>query len=387
MWGELLSKFVDLVNRDDPLALTSTYVAAAESALYKLSQELVEEYRCEMQQQTAGKFPMEEYSSDPSVETLLSIHHSILHHKLHKFESQVDYLLSVSGEDEGSVQQKKAAALLRFRDAICKLSDDGDGGQQIIDGILHQFALTNNEASRRQCRDTAIQTFRGARDAILATEKNEPEADLNSIALADQAYYAIAIGPAKDEIYLQTRKELEESCKEIADTIPGKPLELRVAGTSKDIIKLRWKGTGCTVGTKYEIQYASDGDQKRTWPGRFENEYAAVNNLETSVDYRFRVRGVGPTGRKGPWSETLKCSTTVGDITRGVATVGTFFGGMFASPMGGALIFPVVGAIGGLVAAPVVGVVCAKKVHKDLGPQGECDSDNEQVNDTELCPL
>ena len=86
MWGELVRKFVDLVNRDDQLALTSTYVTAAESALLKLSQKLVEEYRCEMQQRTAGKFPMEEYSSDPSVETLLSIHHSVFHRKLEAFE-------------------------------------------------------------------------------------------------------------------------------------------------------------------------------------------------------------------------------------------------------------------------------------------------------------
>ena len=81
MWGELLSKFVDLVNYDDKLALTNTYVAAAESALSKLSTKLVEEYKCEMDKRTDKKFPMEEYSSGSGKEeTLLSIHYSIWHH-------------------------------------------------------------------------------------------------------------------------------------------------------------------------------------------------------------------------------------------------------------------------------------------------------------------
>ena len=382
MWSELVSEFVDLVNHDDKLDLTRTYVAAAESALYKLSQKLVEEYRCEMQQRTAGKFPMEEHSSDPSVETLLSIHHSVLNHKMHKFVSQVGYLLSVGGEDE----KKKEAALLSFVNVICKLSDDGDGGQRIVDGVLHQFALENRSASQHQCRDIAMLAFRDARDVIYATENNRPEAELEDImTVAEQVYYAQAIGPAKDEIYYQSRRELNESCKEVGDTIPGKPVQLYVAYMSKDKIKLRWKGTGCRIGTRYEVQFASEHDGNETWsvfPDRFDIECAVVGNLEPSTSYLIQVRGVGSTGRKGQWSQTCECSTTVGAITRGAATAGTFLGGMVAAPAGGSLIFPVVGTIGGVIAAPVVGAVWATRVFKRLGPQGVLnDSDDEQEND------
>ena len=387
MWGELVSKFVDLVNHDDQLALTNTYVAAAESALSKLSLKLVEEYKCEMKQRMDGKFPMEEYSSDPSVETLLSIHHSIWYHKQQKFVSQVDYLLSVSSEDEHAVLQKKEAALSSFMNAICKLSDT-ESGQQVKDGVLYQFALENRNASRHHCRISAKQAFRKVRDAILATEKNKPKADLNDImTTAEQAYYAQAIGPAKDEIYLQNRQELDESCKEIAETIPGKPIQFHLRGMSKNKIKLRWNGTGCRDGTTYEVQFAYEHDKER-WlllPDRFDRECAMIRNLKPNTDFLFQVRGVGSTGRKGQWSETLKCSTTVGAIARGAATVGTFIGGILAAPAGGTVIFPVLGTIGGAAAAPIVGTLWAKKVYEKLGPQGELqsDSDNEQADDAE----
>ena len=272
--------------------------------------------------------------------------------------------------------------------AICRLSDTVESGQQIKDGVLYQFALKNRNASRKQCRDTATQAFRKVRDAIHATEKNKPKADLNDImTAAQQAYYAQAIGPAKDEIYLQTRKELDETCKDIADTIPGKPLQFYFTGISKNKIKLRWNGTGCKVGTTYEVQFAYEHDNKR-WmllPDRFDRECAMIRNLKPNTDFLFQVRGVGSTGRKGQWSEMLKCSTTVGAIARGAATVGTFIGGILAAPAGGTVIFPVLGTIGGAAAAPVVGTLWAKKVYEKLGPQGELqsDSDNEQADDDE----
>ena len=343
-----------------------------------------------MDKRTDKKFPMEEYSSvSGEEETLLSIHYSIWHHKQQKFESQVDYLLSVSGEDEHSVQKKKEAALSSFKNAICRLSNES-GQLQIKDGVLYQFVLKNCNASRKQCRDTATQAFRKVRDAIHATEKNKPKADLNDIMItAEQAYYAQAIGPARDEIYLQTRKELDETSKDIADTIPGKPLQFYLTGMSKNKIKLRWNGTatGCRVGTTYEVQFASKHHNERwtLWPDRFDRERAMIRNLKPNTDYLFQVRGVGSTGRKGQWSETLKCSTTVGAIARGAATVGTFIGGILAAPAGGTVIFPVLGTIGGAAAAPIVGTLWAKQVHEKLGPQGELqsDSDNEQADDAE----
>ena len=140
--------------------------------------------------------------------------------------------------------------------AICKLSDGagGDGGQWSKDGALHQFAMDNHIASRQQCGDTAEQAFKEAKAAILDTKNSQPETDLNDIVgAAEQAYYERAKGPAKDEIYLQWRQEIEDTCKDVADNTPGKPLDLCCEGTSKNKIKLRWRGTVCKGSMQYEV--------------------------------------------------------------------------------------------------------------------------------------
>ena len=70
---------------------------------------------------------------------------------------------------------------------------------------------------------------------------------------------------------------------------------------------------------------------KKNWmnlPELFDEECAVVRNLKTNTDYLFRVRGVGNTGRKGQWSEMVKCGTAVGFIARGAATVRSFVAGL-----------------------------------------------------------
>ena len=383
MWGELVSKFVDLVNHDDQLALTSTYVTAAESALSKLSLQLVKEYKHEMELRLQGKYPLEENSTDGAKETLMSIHNSVLHLKQQKFESQVDYLLSVSGEDDHSVQHKKEVALLTFMNAICKLSNANEGDPvRIGDGALHQFAMENHKSSRRYCREVAQRAFRTAREAIQASRINEHTVGLEDVLIAcDRDYFAQAIGPAKDEVYCEVRNDLDNSSLEVANTIPGKPLLLHETGQTKNKIKLQWEGTGCKDGTKYEIQFMYGHETWASLPDRFIKEYAVVENLKSNTDYLFQVRGVGRTGRNGEWSESCECSTTLGAMARGAATVGTFMGGLVGAPLGATIALPMFGPVstlGGVVGAPIIAGIWAKKMHEKFGPKGELKQGNNQ---------
>lgn len=377
IWAESVTKFVDLVNHGDNFVLEDSYLTAADSALYKISQRLVAEYKGEIEAYLEGKYPIEEFAPDESGDsgtvTLWSIHKKIMTPKRGKFEKEMEKLLPEGcSVNQAFLLERKTSLLSSFMDRICKLSGN-QSAARIEGGVLEQFALKNLNESKRQCRLVALDVFRSIRLKIQAADCKVNIS--NDLLAAERKYYEAAIGPAKVQILAEERQKLEDSSEEL-NYVPGRPIDLRVTGMSNDRIKLQWSGTDRNneVVDHYEIQHMFGNENWVNLPEQYHSDRSAIiSKLKANTEHMFQVRAIGITGIIGNWSVTCKCSTTVSSVARGVATVGSFVGGMVLAPTIGVLSIPLspLATLGGLVGAPIVAGVLAKKAAEHFGPKGE----------------
>lgn len=374
--AEMVEKHVNSVNSGENFHLENIYVTAAEAALLKLSRRLVAEYKKEMEERVQWKFPMNETAPDDcreKTETLLSIHTTTMAPKHEKFQREVDHFLPVCSEDDASVKRKKDDLLLSFEREMCQQSANG----AVVGGALHHFVVENYMASRKQCQQVELAAFRGVRQKIQEAATRQSGIEISSALLAaEQEYYQLAIGPAKFEVCNNVRQKLEEDSQDLIQNVPGRPRDLHSTGAARDKIKLQWVGTNSdpNIVAYYEVQSMTGDGNWMVLSDHFSEQSAIVKKLRSGTEYMFQVRGVGNTGIIGNWSATYSCCSTVGNATRGAATVGSFLGGMVACPIAGLLSVPIFGPlsiVGGVVGAPFLAGALAKHVANHFGPQGE----------------
>lgn len=384
--SELLTSYVNLVNSGLKISLQDTYAIAVEGILLSRLQVLTSEYQQEMEQLLQGRYPMEEeitlnVQDQQQNVSLMAIHRMVMKHKKDQFKQELDNFLPA--ESSMAISE---SLMSRFVDDICRKTRNGEV-VTIEGGKLCKFVSDNWAASDRFCENLSLKVFRDITDKIeRATTTRNPVDLSDELLLAERQYYDEAVGPAKDEVYAKKREEFSRDCKNVS-LIPRRPFSLRVSGRDKDRVKLQWEGTGDDYA--YEVQYMSDRTNWMTSPDKYQQQSAIVKSLEARSDYIFRVRATSETRGHGNWSDSVSTNTTMGFFQRGAATVGTFLGGTVASP---ALLFsamPIGGplsAVAGLVTAPIVGAVLAKRVAKHYGPTGDfTDSEsNENVLLTEV---
>lgn len=375
VWAEIVEKYVSSVNGNSELVLENMYISAAEAALLKLSQKLVAEYNQGMEVSVESKFPLEVHGDqDDQPETLLFIHNRVMGPILERFQREIEHFLP--GKNNPSVEQRRQKMLFTFQGQICQQSENG----AVVDGALYCFAVRNYTASRLYCQQVELEVFRGVRQKIQQARNRQSESNSNIISsellAAEQNYYQQAIGPAKFEVCNEVRKKLQEDSEDLIQNVPGKPKDLLSTGASNDKIKLQWVETSTNPGVVnfYEVFSMSDNANWSAVPGHFPNQSAVIEKLKPGTKYLFKVRGVGVTGLKGNFSDPYTCSTTVGSVVRGAATVSTFFGGMALCPAAGVLSIPIGGplaVVGGVLGAPIIAGALARQVSKHFGPQGE----------------
>ena len=389
IWAEFVTKHVDLVNSDNDLMLDNMYITAAESALSNLSQRFITEYKKEMEEALHGRLPMEEHSQDDAgiEETLLSIHNRIVGPKLEKFKKEIEHFLPMASDGSNlSLVRKKEELMHAFASEICQLSDSTGG--RVVAGILHRFAVENHRASREFCLKIELEVFRGVRQMLQDAATKQSKVNISQELLAaEEKYYERAIGPAKDEVCKQVRVRLENDSSDLIRTVPGKPSNLQSTGSDKDKIKLRWVETNPYPGVVdfYQVQTMSGTENWTILPDHFTEQSAVIHNLKSNRKYLFQVRGVGKTGILGNWSDTYTCNTTLGSVPRGMATFGTFLGGMVVAPIAGLVCAPIMGPlsiVGGVVGGPILAATLAKKVAKRFGPKGELFTNGNAVDES-----
>ena len=376
---ESVEIFVKAVNSNGGLDLETTYFTAAETALFHFSQQLIAEYKKEMENSLEGKYPVEELSDDRSLETLQSIHVSVAASKVEKFEQKLDHLFpSTSDEEDCAVMDERRKMLMTsLKDGICKFSNSiEDGVSQSIpieDGALLLFKKKNYIASKRQCQEVALKPFREFRfKQSLFTKDSDFEAAFSAV---ETAYYARAVGPAKADVFREEKGDLDSRIK----TFAAQPTNLQAVGMGKDMIKLQWVETSHPGAIAYhEVQLTHATNAPRVLDEHFSNQnYAIVTKLKSNTEYMFWVRGISVSGSRSKLSEPCKSSTTSSGLGRGAAVLGWFALGFIASPAAGLATVPIGGPLsmlGGALAAPVVAVVAAKRAYTKHGPKGDLEA-------------
>ena len=99
-----------------------------------------------------------------------------------------------------------------------------------------------------------------------------------------------------------------------------------------------------------------DKDNWKEIDEKFYNQFYIIDNLSSNTLYMFQVRARNKSQITGNWSATIVCSTTLGLVAKSAAVVGSFMGGMLASPAIAVVTMPLGGPLSlaaGIVSAPV----------------------------------
>ena len=365
---ESVEIFVRAVNSNSGLDLETTYFAAAETVLLNISQQLIAEYKKEMENSLEGKYPVEELSDDKSLETLQSIHVSIAESKVEKFKQKFDHLFPSTSNEEDCVamDERRKMLMTSLKDEICKFSERN----VIEDGALHLFQKKNYNASKHQCQEVALKTFKE-----FPLERMNDNDYQDALSDVQTAYFAQAIGPAKGDVFREQLSNLDERKKIFA----AQPINLQAVGMSKDKIKLQWVETSYPgVITNYEVQFKHGTNAPHVVETSSNQKCAIVTKLKPNTEYIFQVRGISKTGYLSKFSDPCTSSTTCSGLARGAAVLGWFALGFAASPAAGLVTIPVGGPLsllGGALAAPVIAGVAAKRAYTQHGPIGNLKAD------------
>ena len=361
---ESVEIFVHAVNSNSGLDLETTYFTAAETALFHFSQQLIAEYKKEMENSLEGKYPVEELSDDRSLETLESIHVRVAATKIEKFEQKLDHLFpSTSDEEDCAAMDERRKMLMTSLEAgICKFPERN----VIEDGALHLFQRKNYDASKHQCQEVALKTFKEFRPEQMKGSNYQ-----NALSDVETAYKAQAIGPAKNDVLKEQLGDLDDRKENFA----AQPINLQAVGMGKDKIKLQWvemSHPGAII--KYQVQLTHGTDAPHVVFETLSNQnYAIITELKSNTEYIFSVRGISKNGFISKYSEPCTSSTTSSGLARGAAVLGWFALGFAASPAAGLATVPVGGPLsllGGALAAPVIAGVVAKRAYTKRGPIG-----------------
>ena len=252
--------------------------------------------------------------------TLIGIHQSILDSKLREFRREINRCMGAVSKE------KKAEFLLRLEERVVVYDKtlDGNCTGRVVGGILLKYIQENYEKSKERC----CQTF----DHIVEPMKHNLTRAVDGIS---DAYYTMAVGPAKNEVFALKMNEFTELAGRLA---PGSPRNLRVVGQAKDKLKIRWKRPRLhpRAVKEYEVQIMERVKQQRRGEWRTiisstDKRAAIVTDLMNSTTYLFRVRGRN-TNQIGEWSEEIEAATRMGQAGRYGASAVGFVGGSITAP-------------------------------------------------------
>ena len=328
-------------------SLEQGWMAVIKLKLSEVARRLVAEYEEEMERSLHGKLPMELQTEerDEDVATLMGFHKQIFERKQQALEEKIRQLLPSSSEDttSGMAPEKSevgAAVLSSFKRDITV-----EEGGEVKAGSLLRFTINNYKASETQC----VELWRTLCKAKQIQERsmkamNESNAVIckevcENIQLLKEEYSVRAVGPAREVVRSKEEKTLDDLETYLCN-IPGPPVNLRVVGTSKNAIKLRWDSPeiNAEAAKKYKVQMRRG---KEEWKERSTTEELCciVDKLKTNTGYEFRVAS---------WNDEQERAR--GEIQRALN------GRTRLSKLAG-IILSAIGFVGGTAVAPVLSAV------------------------------
>ena len=384
----LADTYVDAINQEGSVpSLHQGWMAVIRLKLSDEVGRLVGEYEEEMKSSIEEKLPMEEKSEeiDETTTTLLGLHLKIFTTKLQSLVEEIRRHLQNPSDDtlnDLPPEESEVGTTIvnSFKQEIAVFKDG-----KVTGGSLLKYTTLNYSKSEKQCEELWSAYFADKKITERSAKAlNESDAVIckevcDNIQLLREEYSKKSIGPARGDVL--SRKEAElEGLEKVLCSIPGPPINLRVVGTAKDAIKLRWDPPeiNADAAKKYKVQTRL---QEREWReiGTAEEWWYIVRKLKSNTEYELRVASWNDQLR-GELQRGLKAGTLLDRLARVALSALSFVGGMMAAPLIAGVGLPVLtvaAPVVGTIGAPIVGAAIAYKVYSETGSSGELAEDNE----------
>ena len=274
--------YVDAINTPGAIPdLEQGWQAVIKWKLKELSDNLVEEYREEMEAYLRSHPPMDE-------ESLRRKHEETLCSKMESLQQAIHQLKPLSSTSGG-----EDPVLGELEEAI---SRRGEGGE-VIGGVLFQFTTLNYSKSKQQCEEALEEVVNSS-----GFHQKCQEAFLNSKALdlrkqiqeIEEQYHkhSKAVGAAAEKV-------LEKRCRELAQLwdmlkfIPGPPSDVEIVGEGPDRVKLSWlpPKQNPEVAESYIVWKQEEAKQWEVVTKTSKTKLL-ITGLKSHTRYQFRVIAV-----------------------------------------------------------------------------------------------
>ena len=339
--ASLMEKYVGALNSSHGvgICLESNWVDAAMGSLNSLAQKLGDQYEKEMKAALKGELPLEEGDLDEAAAmshdvdqqdqndtesgdttTLVAIHIRVMRSKIRELQKMVDNRLP------GNTAAAAKNIIEKLTTDIVEYDKSEGKVKRVRGGQLQRFTNKNYAESKMYCETR----FNEVCEPLFMNFDRPVESKRNE-------YFQRAIGPAKEDVW----KTMSQAFDGVA---PGPPQHLKVVGTGRNRIKLRWEAPEHDLqgALYYEIAVQKSYDPECKWTPTKETKHlsALVTGLESGTSYMLRVRGINKDAA-GKSAED-KGETKPSPASRAARGV--------SAGIGGGLVAPVTHIVGGAMA-------------------------------------
>ena len=401
--AELASTYVDAMNKRGCVpSLEGGWKAVVKLKLVEEAKKLVQSYEVEMKENLKGKLPME-YSiaeADSTKCSLMGLHGQIFNAKRKDLLEKIQQLLPKPSPGEPPVVDSEVCKSVvgGFEKEIAVEGEDRD--HEVKSGALLQFVTQNFKASEDQCEELwgKLQTVYEIRNKS-AKALNQNNATLcNEVCEGIQSlledYNANAIGPAREDVLLRKRRELDDT-ENSMHSIPGPPTNIAVVGKAKDKIKLQWDlpKINPQAAKKFIVSSRIVG---KNWEEAAvtSKRWCIIDQLKPNTKYEFQVASWNDEARRArdeiqtlAEKGHLLTGTRLGKLARAVLSATGFISGTAVAPIlsGPGMVseakdskskLKAVASIASIpflatLGAPIVGGMVANHVIKETGVWGD----------------
>ena len=279
--SSLAQEYVETINKPGALPdLDQGWQAVIKVKLQEFSEELVREYKKDMEKELKGNLPMEESN-------LMQLHQQILNSKKASFKQEIRCVnpLSSSNRDIAPLLQGLEKAIVQTDDEV---------NPAVVGGALFQFTTENYTVSKQYCESVFTEKVRESGIEAEVTKAIMESLTLNvdeKTSTILKCYCETAVGPAATEVMERGLTELQK-LKDTLKMIPGKPLNLRVIGKDSDRIKLSWEPPKHNPeAVKYFI-VSRKATEEEQWEEvrQTTRTRALITGLKPDTDYEFQVQ-------------------------------------------------------------------------------------------------
>lgn len=290
--ASLAKQYVTTINEPGGIpSLESAWQNVITTRMIELNDQLAEEYRRRMEENLHDKLPMEE-------QIFFHIHQELLDSLLQRLDTEINRLQPITDDPSFSTRQEVRA---NFTSRIIQWAD-----KEVKGGSVMLFIQRNEKASSKACValfDQKFQEIQEKLDHFAPTEDEEGAAEpytyhdfLEDLDELETSYHIGAVGPSKQAVIEQKRREVIEHYKKTFKQLSGFSQQLletrqKAKATHEEYQKLDEKvahlSRQLNEKEKEMLRQAADRERtlrelEETQKQRLEQELAKQNELRAA---------------------------------------------------------------------------------------------------------